>query len=58
MPSTTSYVYFDVNVWEAKLFTAAYRGNLMAGVLSDEDVRVKAPLMPLHLSQSGTVGNN
>ena len=37
------FVYFDVSTWEAKLFTAAFRGNLVAGLLSEEEVRVKAP---------------
>ena len=37
------YVYFDVNAWDAKLFTSNLRGNVAAGFLSEEDVRLKAP---------------
>ena len=37
------FVFFDVSTWEPKLFTSAFRGNLAAGLLSEEEVRVKAP---------------
>jgi CCR4-NOT transcription complex subunit 2 len=40
---TVQFVYFDVNAWEAKLFTTPVRGNLAAGLLSEEELRVKAP---------------
>lgn len=35
------FQYFDVNAWEARLFTNQYRGNLASGLLSEADVRVK-----------------
>lgn len=41
------FVYFDVNLWEAKLFTTPVRGNIAAGLLSEEDVRLKTPVGPL-----------
>ena len=44
------FLYFDVGGWEARLFTVNFRGNLAAGLLSDEEVRVKA------LPQTAMVG--
>jgi hypothetical protein len=38
------FVYFDVSGWEARLFTSQYHGNLAAGLLTEEAVRVKAPM--------------
>ena len=38
------FLYFDVSGWEARLFTSQYRGNIVSGLLSEEEVRVKAPL--------------
>lgn len=35
------YIYFDINSWEARLFTSQYRGNLGLGFLSDEDIKPK-----------------
>jgi CCR4-NOT transcription complex subunit 2 len=37
------FLYFDVSGWEARLFTSQYRGNIVSGLLSEEEVRVKAP---------------
>ena len=37
------YVHFDVNTWEARLFNSPYRGNLAAGLLTEEDIRVRLP---------------
>lgn len=36
------FYYFDCNSWETRLFNAA-RGNVAAGLLSEEEVRVKVP---------------
>ena len=38
---SVQFVYFDVNSWEARLFTSNYRGNISTGLLTEEDVRVK-----------------
>jgi CCR4-NOT transcription complex subunit 2 len=38
------FMYFDVSGWEARLFTSQFRGNIVSGLLSEEEVRVKAPL--------------
>jgi len=38
---SVQFVYFDVNSWEPRLFTSNFRGNIAAGLLSDDDVRVK-----------------
>jgi CCR4-NOT transcription complex subunit 2 len=35
------YLHFDVNVWEPRLFNSPYRGNLAAGLLTEEDIRVR-----------------
>lgn len=35
------FLYFDVNSWEPRLFTSSYRGNIVAGLLSEEDVKLK-----------------
>jgi len=35
------YVYFDINAWERRLFTGSVHGGLNAGLLSEEEVRVK-----------------
>jgi CCR4-NOT transcription complex subunit 2 len=37
------FLYFDVSGWEARLFTSQYRGNIASGLLTEEEVRVKAP---------------
>ena len=39
---TLNFVYFDVSSWEVRLFTAAYRGNLAAGMLSIDEIQVKS----------------
>lgn len=39
------FVYFDAKAWEVRLFNAAQvRGNLKAGLVSEEEIRVKPPL--------------
>jgi CCR4-NOT transcription complex subunit 2 len=40
---SVQFQFFDVSSWEPRLFTSAYRGNLVNGLLSEEDVRVKVP---------------
>ena len=37
------FLYFDVSGWEARLFVSQYRGNIASGLLTEEEVRVKAP---------------
>jgi CCR4-NOT transcription complex subunit 2 len=37
------FVFFDSGAWETRLFTTPHRGNIAAGLLSEEEVRVKAP---------------
>ena len=37
------FMYFDVSGWEARLFTSQFRGNIATGLLTEEEVRVKAP---------------
>ena len=37
------FFHFDVNTWEARLFSSPYRGNILAGLLTEEDVRVRIP---------------
>jgi CCR4-NOT transcription complex subunit 2 len=39
---TVQFVYFDVANWEPRLFTVAFRGNIISGLLTEEEVRVKA----------------
>jgi CCR4-NOT transcription complex subunit 2 len=42
---TIQFVYFDAKAWEVRLFNAAQvRGNLKAGLVSEEDIRVKPQL--------------
>ena len=41
--ANVQFLYFDVNGWEARPFTTQYRGNIMMGFLTDEEIRVKAP---------------
>ena len=38
-----TFLYFDVSVWEARLFTSQHRGNITSGLLTEEEVRVKPP---------------
>lgn len=45
--SAIQFVYFDAKAWEVRLFNlgaAQVRGNLKAGLVSEEDIRVKPPL--------------
>lgn len=45
---TVQFVYFDAKAWEVRLFNAAQvRGNLKAGLVSEEEIRVKPPLPPI-----------
>lgn len=41
--STVQFVYFDVNVWNTRLFNNNQRVNITEGLLSEDDVRVKVP---------------
>lgn len=34
------FLYFDVNAWEARLFTSSFRGNITLGLLREEDIRL------------------
>lgn len=34
------FLCFDVSAWEPRLFTAQYRGNIAAGLLSEEDIHI------------------
>lgn len=45
MQQTPQFVYFDAKAWEQKyLNPAQLRGNLLAGLLPEEEIRVKVPL--------------
>lgn len=45
MQQTPQFVFFDAKAWEQKyLNTQQLRGNLLAGLLSEEEIRVKVPL--------------
>lgn len=37
--SNVPFVYFDITSWEPKLFTTSYRGNILVGFLSEEDIK-------------------
>ena len=37
------FLYFDVSGWEARLFTTQFRGNIMTGFLTEDEIRVKVP---------------
>eukprot|EP00622_Pseudochattonella_farcimen_P004657 FR740084.1.p1 GENE.FR740084.1~~FR740084.1.p1 ORF type:complete len:180 (+),score=14.75 FR740084.1:40-540(+) len=39
--SQPQYFYFDINSWECRLFAGNIHGNLTAGLMSEEDVRVR-----------------
>jgi CCR4-NOT transcription complex subunit 2 len=39
-PPTIAFIFFDPATWEARPFNTAYRGNLTAGFLKDEDLKV------------------
>ncbi len=44
-PVTGQFIFFDAKAWEQRLFNASqYRGNLVAGFIPDEEIRVKVPL--------------
>jgi CCR4-NOT transcription complex subunit 2 len=42
--SNIQFIYFDIKSWESRLFNAQIRGNLIAGLIPEEEIRVKAPL--------------
>lgn len=47
--SNVQYLYFDVNVWEARLLTNPQtKAHISAGFLTEEDVKLK----PAHLAQT------
>jgi CCR4-NOT transcription complex subunit 2 len=52
--SGSPYAFFDVNTWEQRPFTNAYRGNLAAGFLADDEVRVRSGPATI-VSGQGTV---
>lgn len=33
------FLYFDINDWQARLFTTTFRGNLLQGLLTEDDIR-------------------
>ena len=35
------YLYFDINVWEKRLFSGNISGGITAGLMSEEESRVK-----------------
>lgn len=37
------FVYFDTKSWETRSFNAPVRGNLVAGIVPEEEIRVKIP---------------
>lgn len=39
--SNVQFLYFDVTIWEARLFTTAYRGNINQGLLSEEEIKIR-----------------
>jgi CCR4-NOT transcription complex subunit 2 len=39
--SNVQFLYFDVNNWEARLFTTVYRGNINQGLLSEEEIKIR-----------------
>ena len=41
-----AFLYFDPGVWEARLFTTPYRGNIMQGMVLEEEVRIKVSGTP------------
>ena len=38
------FVYFDTKAWETRPFNAPIRGNLVAGIIPEEEIRVKIPV--------------
>jgi CCR4-NOT transcription complex subunit 2 len=36
------FAYFDTGSWEARVYTGPIRGNIAAGLLTEDEVRVKA----------------
>lgn len=51
--SKVQYLYFDVNSWEARLYTnAPTKGSLSAGFLPEEEILVKPSNMPQQKQQA------
>lgn len=40
---TVQFLYFDVKSFETRLFNAQIRGNLLAGIIPEEEIRVRGP---------------
>jgi len=38
---SVQFLFFDVGTWEPRLFTSAFRGNLLQGLLGEEEVRAE-----------------
>jgi CCR4-NOT transcription complex subunit 2 len=44
-PQTLQFLYFDAKSWEQKILNASQiRGNLLAGLIPEEEIRVKVPM--------------
>jgi len=59
--SNVPFLYFDVNSWETRLFTTSYRGNIILGLLSEEDIKsgVNRPVNSNPMSNAiGPIGSN
>lgn len=41
---TVQFVFFEPKSWETRLFNAQIRGNLSAGIVPEEEIRMKAPI--------------
>jgi hypothetical protein len=53
---TIPFLFFDVNSWEARLFTSTFaRGNILTGFLSEEDIKGVPRPMPGPMPQ-GVMG--
>lgn len=50
------FMYFDVNSWEPRLFTMSYRGNILAGLLSEDDIRGRSANNNLQTNSVGPIG--
>lgn len=51
---TVQFVFFDISTWEVRPMTTVYRGNIGAGLVSEEEVRVKILPQGLAGPQSGS----
>jgi hypothetical protein len=50
---TIPFIFFDTATWATQLFTTSFRGNIAAGLLTEEDVRVKVPMGISNSAASG-----